>query len=380
MTMSIASASICATNSAARAGDQMVSDVTIAVRASGKSAATSSAIRSTPGPQATRLSSSPHSGQAFGGGITWPQWWQASRRISRCSTIHAVQLGHWKRWPQWRQRVSGAKPRRLRNSSDCSPALEIGLEFGDEARRQPAAARRRVLGQVDGADLGHARSGEAVGKRHLAIAADLDHVPRLDRRRRGGEDDRNVLELAAHHRDVAGVILDAFLLLEARLVRLVDDDQAEVRDRAGTAPSERRRSPSPRRWRCPRQPRRRCDERRSRVPGDGLAAEAVLEALQEWLGQRDFGQQDERLLALPQAFRDRLEIDFGLAGARSRHRAGPGRSPCRSRPKAGRGLLLLLVQVGRRRGRDPGRGGAGRPRPRPLPARPRSPARASLRR
>ena len=89
-------------------GDQIVSEVTIAVRASGNSSATSSAIRSTPGPQATRLSSSPHSGQALGGGITWPQWWQARRCMSRCSTIQAVQFGHWKRWPQWRHRVSGA--------------------------------------------------------------------------------------------------------------------------------------------------------------------------------------------------------------------------------------------------------------------------------
>ena len=35
--------------------------------------------------------------------------------------------------------------------------------------------------------------------------------------------------LAAHHRRVAGVILDAVLLLEARLVRFVDDDQPELR-------------------------------------------------------------------------------------------------------------------------------------------------------
>ena len=169
-------------------GDQMVSEVTIAVRASGNSSATSSAMRSTPGPQATRLSSSPHSGQASGGGMTWPQWWQARRCISRCSTIHAVQLGHWKRWPQWRHRVSGAKPRRLRNSSDCSPRCEIGLELGDQARRQPAAARRRVLGQVDGADVGQRRAGEALGQRDLAVAAELDHVPGLDRRRRRRQD------------------------------------------------------------------------------------------------------------------------------------------------------------------------------------------------
>jgi hypothetical protein len=38
-----------------------------------------------------------------------------------------------------------------------------------------------------------------------------------------------------------------------------------------------------------------------RMPGDRRAAEARLEALEERLGQRDLGQQDERLLALPQA-------------------------------------------------------------------------------
>ena len=47
-------------------------------------------------------------GRRAGGGMIWPQWWQASRRTSRCSTIQAVQFGHWKRWPQWRHKVSGA--------------------------------------------------------------------------------------------------------------------------------------------------------------------------------------------------------------------------------------------------------------------------------
>src|SRR3712207_8213962 len=91
--MSIAPASIWPTNSAALAGDQIVSEVTMAVRASAKRAWTSSAIRSTPGPTGTRLSSSWHSGQRRGGGMIWPQWWQARRWTSRGSTIQAVQFG-----------------------------------------------------------------------------------------------------------------------------------------------------------------------------------------------------------------------------------------------------------------------------------------------
>ena len=49
------------------------------------------------------------------------------------------------------------------------------------------------------------------------------------------------------------------------------------------------------------------------MPGDGRAAEARLEALEERLGERDFGEQNQRLLALAKAFGDRFEIDLGLA-------------------------------------------------------------------
>ena len=66
-------------------------------RASGKSSATSSASRSTPGPQAVSESDRPHSGTLSGRRSTWPQWWQTSARRKRCSTSQAVQFGHWKR-------------------------------------------------------------------------------------------------------------------------------------------------------------------------------------------------------------------------------------------------------------------------------------------
>ena len=105
---------------------------------------------------------------------------------------------------------------------------EVGGEFGDQLRREPAAARRRVLGQVERGDGRHDRGAVALLEQQFAIAPDLDHVAGLDRRGRRGQDDRDLLEMAAHHRDVAGVILDAFLLLEARLMRFVDDDQPEV--------------------------------------------------------------------------------------------------------------------------------------------------------
>jgi hypothetical protein len=168
-----------------------------------------------------------------------------------------------------RHRVSGAKPRRLRNSSDCSP--RGGWLRARRPGSAPASGRAAAgpgSGRARGSS-GISRAAEALGQLELAVAADLDHVAGLDRRRRRGQDDRDFLEMAAHHRDVAGVILDAFLLLEARLVRLVDDDQAEVGDRAGTAPSARRPRPCASPLAIARQARRRCDERRSECQATG---------------------------------------------------------------------------------------------------------------
>jgi hypothetical protein len=49
------------------------------------------------------------------------------------------------------------------------------------------------------------------------------------------------------------------------------------------------------------------------MPGHRLTAETGGEASQERLGQRDLGQQDEYLPALPNGLGNRLEIDLGLA-------------------------------------------------------------------
>jgi len=49
------------------------------------------------------------------------------------------------------------------------------------------------------------------------------------------------------------------------------------------------------------------------MPCHRLAAEAIVEAFQERLGQRDLGEQDEALPPLSDRLRHRLEIDLGLA-------------------------------------------------------------------
>ncbi len=126
---------------------------------------------------------------------------------------------------------------------------EVGLELRDQAWRQPASARRRVLGQVDRADRRHFGEAMALGQPEFAIAADLDHVACFDGRSGRGEDDRNFLEMAAHHRDVAGVILDAFLLLEATVHAPRRRRSGRGWHRAGTGRSVRPPRPEHRRWR-----------------------------------------------------------------------------------------------------------------------------------
>src|SRR3546814_16378999 len=69
----------------------------------------------------------------------------------------------------------------------------------------------------------------ARGQDDMAIAPRLDLREAFERRGRARQDHRQPLEMPAHHRDVARVIMDAVLLLDARLGRLVDDDDAPLR-------------------------------------------------------------------------------------------------------------------------------------------------------
>src|SRR3546814_7257143 len=75
---------------------------------------------------------------------------------------------------------------------------------------------------------GQARAAVARREDDVTIASGLDLREAFERRGGAGENHRQPLEMPAHHRDVAGVIMDAILLLEAGFVRFVDDDDAEV--------------------------------------------------------------------------------------------------------------------------------------------------------
>ena len=156
--------------------------------------------------------------------------------------------------------------------------LDVRFNFSNERRREPFAGQRRVLRKVDGGEVGQACLHMPLGQRDLVVAPDLDHVTRLDGGRGARHDDGEAFEMPPHHRDVAGVILDPVLLLEARLVRFVDDDQTEVGvGQEQARPRADHDLGAPVRDRAPCAPALR--GALARMPGNGGSAEALLEPL-----------------------------------------------------------------------------------------------------
>ncbi len=225
-----------------------------------------------------------------------------------------------------------------------------------ETRRDPASARRRRLAQIDGFERRDGAAAEALGQRQPLVAP----APRIDlgleRRRGRGEHDRRRVQPRAHHRHVARVIVHAVFLLVGRVVLLIDDDEAELLERQ----KQRRARPGDdlhfaARHRLPGA--RALARRDLRMPFGRPCAEALGEAVEKAVGERDLRQQDQRLLAAAQGFGDRLEIDLGLARAgdavEQMHRElGPAHRLAQHR--GGRGLHLgehgaRMLGIGRQR-------------------------------
>ncbi len=207
------------------------------------------------------------------------------------------------------------------------------LDTGDRARRQPSTARRTFALEVHQGDVGQRRLAKARGKPEPAIASALGVEPGLDRRRRGGQHDRRLLEARAHHRHVARVVDDALLLLVGALVLFIDHDEAEVGERQEQS---RARADNDRRLAARD---RRPDALalalgQTGMPLGGSRAETRREPIEKLPGERNFRQQHQRLPFLPQSFGDRLEINFGLA--RSRHALEQGRRERAIGDEAGR--------------------------------------------
>jgi hypothetical protein len=85
------------------------------------------------------------------------------------------------------------------------------------------------------------------------------------------------------------------------------------------------------------------------MPFGRFGAEAILEAFEEGRGQGNFRQQDQHLPALPQRFRDRLEIDLRLARPRHPVDQGDGKTALADMAANLFGRVLLRALEPRRR-------------------------------
>ena len=205
----------------------MRSDESSTMRASGKRSATSSAMRSTPGPQATRLSSASHFGQRFGSGSEKPQWWQ----FRRPAKAVLDQPGRALRTFDAVAACAAERQRRITAPVEKQQRL---LLFGerlvhrlDQRRGQPLAALGRVLRRSIGVISGSSIAGEAARQNEMAIAPVARIDMAFDRRRRRRQHDRRTWpDAGAHDGHVAALIVDAILLLEPLIVLFVDDDEA----------------------------------------------------------------------------------------------------------------------------------------------------------
>ncbi len=195
--------------------------------------------------------------------------------------------------------------------------LEAGVDCVAEFAREDEKTflADDFLAHVDDAHDGHFLVVNADGERRERVAAALGVVKGFERGGGGAEDDGGAFDFAAHDGDVAGVVTRGFFLFVAGLVFLVDDDETE-----GLHGREDRRA------------RANHDVRLAVadfVPlivaftsrkvavedGDFLFLEAGAEAFDGLRGQRDFGNEDDGVLALMQGVLDGLEIDFGFAAA-----------------------------------------------------------------
>ena len=88
-----------------------------------------------------------------------------------------------------------------------------------------------MAAQIDEGDVGHLRAAEASGQHQVAVGPARRLHLGFDGGRRGGEDDGCALLAGPHDGHVAGVVVDALLLLEAGFMGFIDDGDAQILER-----------------------------------------------------------------------------------------------------------------------------------------------------
>ena len=187
-------------------------------------------------------------------------------------------------------------------------ALQRGLDRAGERRRDEAAARRPLGAQIDRLDRRHALAAEALRQRKPRVAAAPCIDLGLERRRRRGQHHRDLGDVAAHHRHVAGVVVHAVFLLIGGVVLFIDDDQPEI----GIGQEQRRaRADHDRNFAFgdSRPGAGALARRELRMPFRRAGAEARRKAVEELRGECDLRHQDQALPAGADSVGHRLEIN-----------------------------------------------------------------------
>ena len=187
--------------------------------------------------------------------------------------------------------------------------------FQSGTDRVKQAARFRLVPQIDQAHSRHRPIQDPRRQREQLVVAALGIVPAFQRRRRRAHDDGDVLELGAHHGDVAGMVARRRFLFEAAFVFFVDDDQAELaRGREDGAAGANNDVDLPGRHAPPVGAALAVGE--MAVQNGHLAdVAAILEALDGLRRQGDFRDKHDRFLALPDRLGDGAKVDLGFARA-----------------------------------------------------------------
>ena len=239
----------------------------------------------------------------------------------------------------------------------------------DERRRQEAATLGRFEAQIDGFHARQRRAAVAGGEGQPPVAALLGIGHGFQAGRGRDQDDRRRLQPGAYHGHVAGVVDHALLLLEGRFMFLVDDDEAETRERQkerGAGPDDDRRL-SVRDGAPGAAPGGRGQVG---VPDGRRHAEAAGEAVKPLRRKRDFGQEDEALAAEADGRRHRFQIGFGLARAGDAVEQRDGERAGADASRQGLGGLGLLgresggtgvIRIGTVEGLAPGHGDRAQP-------------------
>ena len=207
-----------------------------------------------------------------------------------------------------RRRVAAA----VQVDEDLAAVRQGALDRRQDRLGQPIAGR--VMPQVDHADPRLARTAGPFGQVDPAIAAGIGIRQALEGGGSGSQHDRDAMAGRARHGQVASRVPEALLLLVGRVMLLVDDDDAEARQRGehggARADHDGRRAGAggPPRGQALGVGHRRVE----RDDGDGQSAAEACDQLRR---EGDFRNQHHRASAGVEYALDQVQVDLGLAAA-----------------------------------------------------------------